>query len=151
MNTVNIIKCGNYESENVKKAVYEALNGIDAIRLKITKGSRVLVKTNLVMRKSPEDAVTTHPMVVEAIVRYLQELGCKVIIGDSPGGPYAEWNLKAVYKAAGMFEVAERTGCELNFTYLRSLRYPILMLSGLRVCRSSRLQPTWISSYQWQK
>ena len=115
MNTVNIIKCGNYESENVKKAVYEALNGIDAIRLKITKGSRVLVKTNLVMRKSPEDAVTTHPMVVEAIVRYLQELGCKVIIGDSPGGPYAEWNLKAVYKAAGMFEVAERTGCELNF------------------------------------
>lgn len=115
MNKVNIVRCGNYEFENVKKAVYEALEGIDAIRLKITKGSRVLVKTNLLMRKNPDDAVTTHPMVVEAIVRYLQELDCKVIIGDSPGGPFTEWNLKSVYKAAGMFEVAQRTGCELNF------------------------------------
>ena len=115
MNTVNIVKCSDYEFEHVKKAVYEALDGIEAIRLKITEGSRVLVKTNLLMRKDPEDAVTTHPAVVEAIVRYLQELGCKVIIGDSPGGPFAEWNLKAVYKAAGMYEVAEKTGCELNF------------------------------------
>jgi uncharacterized protein (DUF362 family)/Pyruvate/2-oxoacid:ferredoxin oxidoreductase delta subunit len=115
MNTVNIVRCENYEFENVKKSVYEALQGIDAIRLKIRSGSRVLIKTNLLMRKSPEDAVTTHPMIVEALVRYLQELGCKVVIGDSPGGPFTEWNLKAVYKAAGMFEVAERTGCELNF------------------------------------
>lgn len=115
MNTVNIVKCGDYEFENVKKAVYEALDGIEAIRLKITDGARVLVKTNLLMRKSPEDAVTTHPAVVEAIVRYLQELDCKVIIGDSPGGPFTEWNLKSVYKAAGMYEIAERTGCELNF------------------------------------
>ena len=57
--------------------------------------------------------VTTHPAVVEAIVRYLQELGCKVIIGDSPEG-LSRMEPKMVYKAAGMFEVAERTGCELN-------------------------------------
>lgn len=115
MNTVNIVRCNDYEYENVRKAVYEALEGIDAIRSKLAGGSRVLVKTNLLMRKDPDDAVTTHPAVVEAIVSYLQELGCKVIIGDSPGGPYTEWNLRAVYKAAGMFEVAEKTGCELNF------------------------------------
>ena len=70
------------------------------------------------MRKGPEDAVTTHPAVVEAIVRYLQEIGCKVIIGDSPGGPFTEWNLKAVYKAAGMMEVAERTAASLTLRYL---------------------------------
>ena len=115
MNTVNIVRCEDYEFENVRKAVCEALDGIDAIKLKITKGSSVLVKTNLLMRKSPNDAVTTHPMVVEAIVRYLQDIGCKVIIGDSPGGPFTERNLKSVYKAAGMIEVAEKTGCELNY------------------------------------
>ena len=114
MESVNIVRCEDYEFKNVKKAVYEALEGIAAIKLKTIKGSYVLVKTNLLMRKSPDDAVTTHPVVVEAIVRYLQELGCKVIIGDSPGGPFTEWNLKSVYKAAGMFEVAERTGCGLN-------------------------------------
>jgi len=115
MNKVSIVKCRDYEFENVKNAVYEVLNGIEAIKLKIAKGSRVLVKTNLLMRKNPDDAVTTHPAVVEAIVRYLQDIGCKVIIGDSPGGPFTEWSLKSVYKAAGMIEVAERTGCELNY------------------------------------
>ncbi|MGE5631107.1 MAG: DUF362 domain-containing protein [Caulobacteraceae bacterium] len=115
MERVNITRCGNYNFENVKKAVYEALDGVEVIKLKVVKGSRILVKTNLLMRKKPDDAVTTHPAVVEAIVRYFQEMGCKVIIGDSPGGPYAEWNLRAVYKAAGMVEVAERTGCELNY------------------------------------
>jgi uncharacterized protein (DUF362 family) len=115
MNTINIVSCRDYEYENVKKAVYNALDGIVPIKQRINKGSRVLVKTNLLMKKNPEDAVTTHPAVVEAIVTYLQELGCRVIVGDSPGGPFTEWNLKAVYKAAGLYEVAERTGCELNF------------------------------------
>jgi uncharacterized protein (DUF362 family) len=45
-----------------KKSRYEALDGIDNIKPKIIKGSRVLIKANLVMRKSPEDAVTTHPL-----------------------------------------------------------------------------------------
>jgi uncharacterized protein (DUF362 family)/Pyruvate/2-oxoacid:ferredoxin oxidoreductase delta subunit len=115
MNTVSIVRCEDYDFENVKKAVFEALDAIAAIKLNITKGSKVLVKTNLLMRKSPEDAVTTHPAVVEAIVRYLQDMGCKVVIGDSPGGPFTQGSLKAVYKAAGMVEVAERTGCELNY------------------------------------
>ncbi|HOR87169.1 MAG TPA: DUF362 domain-containing protein [Bacillota bacterium] len=115
MESVSIVRCENYEFNNVKKAVYEALQGITAIKLKIAIGSKVLVKTNLLMRKSPDDAVTTHPAVVEAIVRYLQDMGCSVVIGDSPGGPFTKERLRAVYKAAGMTEVAERTGCELNY------------------------------------
>lgn len=115
MELVSIVRCNDYNQENVEKAVYEALDRLEAIKDKITKGSRVLVKTNLLMRKKPDDAVTTHPAVIEAIVRYLQDMGCKVVIGDSPGGPYTERSLKSVYKASGMIEVAERTGCELNY------------------------------------
>ncbi len=115
MELVSIVRCENYEYKKVKMSVYEALESIPAIKPKMPRDSRILLKTNLLMRKSPDDAVTTHPAVVEAIVEYLQEMGCKVIIGDSPGGPFAEWNLRSVYKAAGMFDVAERTGCELNF------------------------------------
>ncbi|MGE5678468.1 MAG: DUF362 domain-containing protein [Pseudomonadota bacterium] len=112
---ISIVRCEDYSSDKVKKAVYEALDGIPAIRQNIKEGARVLVKTNLLMKKTPEEAVTTHPAVVEAIVRYLQDMGCRVVIGDSPGGPFAEWNLRGVYKAGGMLEVAERTGCELNY------------------------------------
>lgn len=115
MEQVNIARCGDYDYENVRNSVYKVLDGIDGIKEKIFRGAKVLVKTNLLMRKRPEEAVTTHPAVVEAVVRYMQDLGCEVIIGDSPGGPFAEWNLKSVYKASGMVEVAERTGCKLNY------------------------------------
>lgn len=115
MSKIHITKCDNYEYSNVEQAVRECFEELPELKEKLFKGAKVLVKTNLLMRKNPEDAVTTHPVIIEAIVRYLQALGCKPIIGDSPGGPYNEWNLKGVYKAAGMTAVAERTGCELNF------------------------------------
>jgi len=115
MQKVSIVRCESYDQKQTQNAVFECLSRLECIRDKIKPGSKVLVKANLLMRKNPNDAVTTHPMVIEAIARYLQELGCKVIIGDSPGGPFTDWNLKSVYRAAGMFEVAERTDCELNF------------------------------------
>ena len=115
METVNIAKCENYDYANVEKAVFECLDGIDEIRDRIYKGARVLIKANLLMKKDPDDAVTTHPVVIEAIARYLQNRGCKVIVGDSPAGPFTEKSLKAIYKATGMQQVAEKTGCELNY------------------------------------
>lgn len=115
MSKVYITKCPDYDYHKVEQAVAACFEDIPEIKEKLFPGARVLVKTNLVMRKSPEEAVTTHPAVIEAIVRYLQNLGCKPVIGDSPGGPFNEWNLKGVYKAAGMIAVAEKTGCELNY------------------------------------
>jgi Uncharacterized conserved protein len=71
METVSIVACENYEYAKVEEAVFGCLNGIPAIKSKLKSGSRVLVKVNLLKRNVPEDAVTTHPAVVEAIVRYL--------------------------------------------------------------------------------
>lgn len=115
MSKVHITSCQDYDYQKVETAVFECFEAMPEVKEKLFEGARVLVKTNLVMRKSPDDAVTTHPIVVEAIVRYLQSIGCIPIIGDSPGGPYNEWNLKGVYKATGMTIVAEKTGCELNY------------------------------------
>lgn len=117
MNKVSIVKCSDYRYENVEKSVFECLDGIPEINKKIKHGSRVLVKANLLRGNSPEDAVTTHPSVVRAIVRYLQEMGCKVIIGDSPGSAlnFDERLLKSVYEITGMVDVATKTGCELNY------------------------------------
>jgi uncharacterized protein (DUF362 family)/Pyruvate/2-oxoacid:ferredoxin oxidoreductase delta subunit len=117
MNEVFIASCGDYDFEKVQKAVNECFEAMPQVKEKLFKGAKVLVKANLLMRKNPEDAVTTNPAVVEAIVRYLQGLGCVPIIGDSPGGPFNEWNLKGVYKAAGMAAVAEKTGCQLNHDF----------------------------------
>jgi len=112
--TVCIERCGSYDYKEVEEAVFKCLDGIGNIKERIG-GSKVLVKVNLLKKNKPEDAVTTHPFVAEAIVRYLQSIKCKVIIGDSPGGPYNKKMLTGIYKASGIDQVAQRTGCELNF------------------------------------
>lgn len=113
MSKIGIIKCDNYDYEKVIEGVYKALEGLDSINS--MKQGRVLVKTNLLKKNKPEDGVTTHPYIVEGVVRFLQDRGHQVIIGDSPGGPFLAGLLKSIYDASGLTDVANRTKCELNF------------------------------------
>jgi uncharacterized protein (DUF362 family)/Pyruvate/2-oxoacid:ferredoxin oxidoreductase delta subunit len=85
-------------------------------------GQRVLLKVNLLMKKRPEEAVTTHPSVVEAVVRLIQEVGGIPIIGDSPGGQYNHNALQGIYSRTGLLEVAQRTGAELNQDFGQTVR-----------------------------
>jgi uncharacterized protein (DUF362 family)/Pyruvate/2-oxoacid:ferredoxin oxidoreductase delta subunit len=113
MGKVAIYKCGDYEYNRVLDTVAKVLDDIPSIKL--LRPGWVLVKINLLKLNKPEDGVTTHPFVVEGVVRYLQGLGHHVLIGDSPGGPFNPVILKAIYDASGIASVAARTGCELNF------------------------------------
>lgn len=81
---------------------------------KLTEVEQVILKPNLLGSHLPEAAVTTHPAVVESIIRVLQEAGIKdILLGDSPGGTY---RTEDVYKVTGMYDVAEKTGVKLlNF------------------------------------
>lgn len=105
--------CPEYTAgvEGLLKEGIQELGGMEAF---VKPGQRVLLKVNLLMKKRPEEAVTTHPSVVEAVVRLVQEVGGIPIIGDSPGGPYTASALQAIYSRSGLKEVAERTGAELN-------------------------------------
>lgn len=49
------------------------------------RGRSVLVKPNMLAPHPPEKAVTTHPELVRAVVRALQERGADVLVGDNPG------------------------------------------------------------------
>ncbi|TJX66930.1 DUF362 domain-containing protein [Soehngenia saccharolytica] len=113
MGKIYIDKCNEYVYEEVINVVGKMLSNIPEIQdLKI---GTVLVKTNLLKKNKPEDAVTTHPFVVEGVVRFFQSKGHEVIIGDSPGGPFNPHILKNFYTQAGLVEVSERTGCKLNY------------------------------------
>ena len=48
-------------------------------------GDRVLLKPNLVVPRSPEKAVTTHPEIVRGVAKLLKDCGARLFIGDSPG------------------------------------------------------------------
>lgn len=62
-----------------------AINQFGGIEHFIEKGKKVLVNPNMLVGTDPDLAITTHPVVFEAIVKILVEEGYYVTYGDSPG------------------------------------------------------------------
>lgn len=104
---VIILHCDSYEKEQVYRSVkagIEALGGIEAF---LDKSEKILVKPNFLSAAPPEKAVTTHPAVIEAVFRILQEEEyLHVQYGDSPG----HGSCQTVEAKIGLEEVAERYG-----------------------------------------
>ncbi|EOC99574.1 DUF362 domain-containing protein [Caldisalinibacter kiritimatiensis] len=112
---VSLVECRDYNYDLVKKSVVKSFENLGGIEKYINKGETVLLKINLLMKKRPEEATTTHPAVVKALAEVIIEYGANVLIGDSPGGPFNERMLKGIYKVCGMEKVAEETGANLNY------------------------------------
>ncbi|WAM32134.1 DUF362 domain-containing protein [Caldicellulosiruptor naganoensis] len=112
MHRVAIVRCNTYNVDDIKKALEK---GIDLLGFEFTRLNKVLLKPNLLMKKRPEEAVTTHPAVVEAVVKIIQEKTNEIIIADSPGGPYTKRRLEAVYQAAGLKELEKYKKVTLNY------------------------------------
>jgi len=120
---VAIKRCDIYDRAAVQEAVDEVFSLCGGIDLMFSPGQRVLVKLNLLMKRKPEQATTTHPEVARAVVCALQRIGTIPILADSPGGPYTKGMLEGVYDACGMKRVAQETGCLLNDDFSTTTRY----------------------------
>jgi uncharacterized protein (DUF362 family)/NAD-dependent dihydropyrimidine dehydrogenase PreA subunit len=112
---VSLEECPAYEEDQLRRAIEKSFSNLGGIEQYIQPGEKVFLKLNLLMRKKPEAAVTTHPTFVKVLVQVLMKNGAKVILGDSPGGPFSKNMLKLVYSGCGIAQVAEETGAELNF------------------------------------
>ncbi|WP_293665498.1 DUF362 domain-containing protein [Tepidibacter sp.] len=112
---VSIIGCKEYNYSLVKKSIEQSFENLGGIDKYINKDDTILLKLNLLMKKKPEDATTTHPIFAKALAQTIIEYGAKVIIGDSPGGPFNVNLLKGVYKACGIEEIAKDVGAKLNY------------------------------------
>jgi len=112
---VSLIKCNDYDYNKVKKAIENSFENLGGVEKYVQNGTKVLLKANLLMKKTPETATTTNPIFVQALAEILIKAGGIVTIADSPGGPYTVNMLKGVYDASGMNEVAKKTGATLNY------------------------------------
>ena len=71
MSKVSIVKCSDYNRDNIYYAVKESVNlagGMEFVR-----GKKVLLKPNLLAPSKPEQSVTTHPEVVRAVIKLAYE------------------------------------------------------------------------------
>jgi uncharacterized protein (DUF362 family)/Pyruvate/2-oxoacid:ferredoxin oxidoreductase delta subunit len=109
---VSITKCDAYELEKVRTSLTTSLEPIGGLQNFVKEGDRVLVKLNLLGAKPPDAAVTTHPIVAQAVVESIQELGATPIVGDAPGGGCSAATYKALLKTTGIQGVIDETGCE---------------------------------------
>lgn len=115
MEKVSLVKCQDYNYNLVKNAISESFENLGGVRKYIDSGDKVLLKLNLLMKKRPEDATTTHPIFAKALAEILIKNGAEVIIGDSPGGPFNPSILRGVYKACGIEEIAKDLKIKLNY------------------------------------
>ena len=107
--------CDTYDRDRIlgcMEAIFQAHGGVSRFA---GPGKCVAIKPNLVAKKHPEEAATTHPALVWACAKILVEAGARVVIAESPGGLYDKSVLKSLYRVCGIEEAAQNSGAELNF------------------------------------
>lgn len=110
---VYVKSCETYDRDTVLECIREIFEQYDV--LKDISGLNIAVKPNLVCKKVPESAATTHPAVVWAVCKLLKEAGAEVVIAESPSGFYEPGLLKSLYKITGIEKAAKDSGATLNF------------------------------------
>lgn len=94
--------CDNYD--NIQDKVNYLLNSVLDNGKKIKDNMTVFLKTNALAPHPKERAITTHPSVVQAVIKYFKNYNVKIIVGDNP----ATKEMKTVYKVNGTLEVIEQ-------------------------------------------
>ena len=95
---VHLVQCADYPS--VQAALSRLMEGLGGMGRFVKAGQSVLIKPNLLSDHTPDEAVTTHPELVRALIRQVKAAGANPWVGDSPA------------IVADLRRVWERTGIE---------------------------------------
>ena len=68
--TVALRACPDYDEARVQEAIDGLFARCGGVGRFVKPGQRVLVKVNLLMKRKPDQATTTHPAVAAAIVMW---------------------------------------------------------------------------------
>jgi uncharacterized protein (DUF362 family)/NAD-dependent dihydropyrimidine dehydrogenase PreA subunit len=102
-NKISVRSCKDYDLHEVYDQICDIYRKSDGPDIK---GKKVLLKPNILSDTDPSGCVSTHPVVVEAMIRFLQRGGATVFVGDSPavhrkGFRPDKSGISAVCKATG--------------------------------------------------
>jgi uncharacterized protein (DUF362 family)/Pyruvate/2-oxoacid:ferredoxin oxidoreductase delta subunit len=111
---IAVRRCNEYDLNKVLEIIseiYQKTDGPDVY------GKKVLVKPNILTDDDPSKCISTHPVVVEAMIMFLQSKGATVMVGDSP----AVHTQKFKGEKSGIFRVCQTTGA----TWIDFLENPV--------------------------
>ena len=111
-----LYQVSEYREDRVYPAICRAMDALQ-IAQDLRPGLKVVIKPNLVLAKSPAFPVTTHPVVVSAVVRFLREHGVTdITLAESSGGLYNAEHMKNLYKVCGMTSLEPDLRLNMDFT-----------------------------------
>jgi uncharacterized protein (DUF362 family)/Pyruvate/2-oxoacid:ferredoxin oxidoreductase delta subunit len=109
-NNISVRKCKEYalpEVYDLISEIYKKTGGPEF------KGKKVLIKPNILTDDDPAKCISTHPVVVEAMIIFLQAGGATVFIGDSPAVHTKTFKAEK----SGIFDLCAKTGATwIDFT-----------------------------------
>jgi len=105
---VLLARCSRYEE--AAGAIERLLSGLGGMGAFVRPGQTVLVKPNLLTDARPEEAVTTHPEIIRAVVRSVRAAGASPWVGDSPANVT---DLSQVWEKTGMAAVCREESVPL--------------------------------------
>ena len=109
--TVSVVPCKAYELERVREAVAGCLEPLGGMKRFVKLGMHVLLKPNMFTGARPDQAVTTHPLMVQVVAELVEAAGGEAIIGDSSSGQTKD--NPAIWKKTRMVSAAEASGTPL--------------------------------------
>lgn len=79
---VDIRKLTSYNINQIKDAI---LSSLKFINKDFQEKKTYLLKPNLLKPASPDKAITTHPVIIKAVIELIKDYKAQALIGDSPG------------------------------------------------------------------
>lgn len=114
MDRVSFYTCNSYaDRASLRRAIRSVIEDCGGFDTLFAKGRRVVIKPNLVMKKTPDSAATTHPSVLEELILLLQEHTQDITVVECPGGFSNAAAVEAVFRTTGVRAVCDLLGVPL--------------------------------------
>ena len=115
------ISDNNIARVSIEKTTYEKfdckslIKPLGGITKYISKGEKVLLKTNLLNASEPDRSIVTNPIFIKKIALEILNNNAIPYIGDSPSGPFTKRRLEKVYLKSGLIKLSNEIGIDLNY------------------------------------
>ncbi|MDD3221192.1 MAG: DUF362 domain-containing protein [Clostridia bacterium] len=119
---VILLTCKDYDETRIYEELKWGIESLGGVGHFVRTDERILLKPNLLRKADIDSAVVTHPLVVSAVARILQEAGCNhITYGDSAGVGSTE----KIARGCGLTGEMEKLGIPLdNFADCVLADYP---------------------------